>query len=264
MPRNRGFTLLEIALSLAVVGILVAIAYPFYRDYRARAKASELVLKYDAVKAGIGTDLAQGPVDSCAELASRVNPGNLKSEFARLGVEFEREGDAGYRAVLAYCADAKVEGETGLMVTREAHGVFEKTNRVEKSAVLNDTLVSYAIPLQASGAIACRTGAPQGKPMCSRGSGGGGTPPVTTPPVTTPPVTTPPVVNPPVLNPPVVNPPVVNPPVVNPPVVNPPVVNPPAVIPPVGQDPAACRANCRVLYPHGNGRAYRDCVAACG
>lgn len=260
MPRSRGFTLLEIALSLAVVGILVAIAYPFYRDYRARAKASELVLKYDAVKAGIGTDLAQGPVDSCAELASRVNPGNLKSEFARMGVEFEREGAAGYRAVLAYCADAKVEGETGLLVTREAHGVFEKTNRVEKGAVLNDTLVSYAIPLQAAGAVACRTGAPQGKPMCSRGSG---SPPVTTPPVTTPPVTTPPVTTPPVTTPPVTTPPVVNPPVVNPPVVNPPVVNPPDAKPPAGPTPSECRANCRVIYPHGNSIGYRTCMNAC-
>ena len=39
---HRGFTLLEILISVAVVGILVAIAYPLYRNYQAKAIATRM------------------------------------------------------------------------------------------------------------------------------------------------------------------------------------------------------------------------------
>ena len=39
--RNTGFTLIEMLVAVAVIGILASIAYPNYRDYIARAKRSE-------------------------------------------------------------------------------------------------------------------------------------------------------------------------------------------------------------------------------
>ena len=39
--RHRGFTLIELMIVLAIVGILASIALPAYRDYTIRAKVSE-------------------------------------------------------------------------------------------------------------------------------------------------------------------------------------------------------------------------------
>ena len=152
---QRGFTLLEILISVAVVGILVAIAYPLYRDYQARARASDIVVKYDAVRAGIGAELAQGSVESCTDLASRANPDNLRDPYARLAIGFEKESD-GYRAVFAVCAEASQQGTLGVAVAREAHGVFTKTNRIEQGAVLTDSLASFAVPLSAGAITVCK------------------------------------------------------------------------------------------------------------
>lgn len=45
MKRNQqGFTLIELMIVVAIIGILAAIALPAYQDYTARAKISEVIL----------------------------------------------------------------------------------------------------------------------------------------------------------------------------------------------------------------------------
>jgi type IV pilus assembly protein PilA len=41
MSRNRGFTLIELMIVIAILGILLAIAIPAYSDYTVRARVSE-------------------------------------------------------------------------------------------------------------------------------------------------------------------------------------------------------------------------------
>ena len=41
---QQGFTLIELMIVIAIIGILAAVALPAYQDYTVRAKASELIL----------------------------------------------------------------------------------------------------------------------------------------------------------------------------------------------------------------------------
>jgi len=167
--RWRGFTLLELLFAVAIVGILIAIAYPVYRDYQARARASDIVVKYDALKEAIAADLTQGPMNSCAELVTRVSQGNLQDVYAELAIGFE-QGTDGYRAVFAVCADEAHQGVGGVAVARAAHDVFAKSNRVEKGAVLGNTLVSFAVPLTRADTVACRSAPANPAAQCGGGS----------------------------------------------------------------------------------------------
>lgn len=47
---QKGFTLVELMIVVAIVGILAAVALPAYQDYTVRSKVSQLITSFDGVK----------------------------------------------------------------------------------------------------------------------------------------------------------------------------------------------------------------------
>ena len=69
---QKGFTLIELMIVVAIIGILAAVALPAYQDYTTRAKVSEGLVLSGGLKTAISETLqSKGPTDmTCSSAAT--------------------------------------------------------------------------------------------------------------------------------------------------------------------------------------------------
>ncbi|SDX60172.1 pilin [Thiocapsa roseopersicina] len=79
--RIRGFTLIEIMIVVAVIGILAAIALPSYQDYTVRSKASEGLGFASAAKVAVVSAYSSGGLPANNAAAGLSEAGDVQSQY---------------------------------------------------------------------------------------------------------------------------------------------------------------------------------------
>ncbi|MCI8209082.1 pilus assembly protein [Pseudomonas sp. S25] len=78
MKAQKGFTLIELMIVVAIVGILAAVAIPSYQNYTRKAAYSEVLTAMAAIKTGMGVCLSQAAAladcDTAAEIGVTLPP----------------------------------------------------------------------------------------------------------------------------------------------------------------------------------------------
>jgi len=70
---QKGFTLIELMIVVAIIGILAAVALPAYQDYTVRAKVSEAIIAASSVKGGASEAFQTDGITGLTNFANSYN-----------------------------------------------------------------------------------------------------------------------------------------------------------------------------------------------
>ena len=111
---QKGFTLIELMIVVAIIGILAAVALPAYQDYTKRAKMSEVVLAASACRTAI-TEASQTGLAAALTTADGFGCGEGGTSAAKIS-QYVRTVSTSTAGVITVTADkidaANIDGRT--------------------------------------------------------------------------------------------------------------------------------------------------------
>jgi len=122
---QQGFTLIELMIVVAIIGILAAVALPAYQDYTKRAKMSEVVLAASACRTTV-TEVYQS--NSAGSLPTANNWGcESSTASSKYVAKIETDGAGGVAVTTQGFGDTAIDAKTVSLVPTDNTGAATPT-----------------------------------------------------------------------------------------------------------------------------------------
>ncbi len=138
---QKGFTLIELMIVVAIIGILAAVAIPAYQDYTVRSKVTELIVAGASAKSAISEGFQTGGMVGVKSAAAAATKGSSKA------------------AVSKYLQSVVVDGDTGVITLTSTKDASLPTDAQDKTILMSPYAAGKALAAGAEGSVewACAT-----------------------------------------------------------------------------------------------------------
>jgi type IV pilus assembly protein PilA len=154
---QQGFTLIELMIVVAIIGILASIAIPAYQDYMTRSKWSKAVAEIGAIKLAISECMN----DNSGNPTPCDSAGGTTDELAKYGISTLPTANSDRAAITLMAASGTTLGSsTGIIITGSAplaNCVFTFTAATQSSGLITWTPVGAAGSTPIADAAKCKT-----------------------------------------------------------------------------------------------------------